>query len=102
MRADGSNPVGFFIAKNGILWAIWAVLRVRMVKLYVRIAKMALGWQKMPFRGVRWGLGASHTSAPITLTWSGRRLRVFFIVSRGGSRHPLHVSSTEELQLFCG
>ena len=62
-----------------------------MVKLYVRIAKTALGWQKMPFRGVRWGLGASHTSAPITLTWSGRRLRVFFIVSRGGSRHPLHV-----------
>lgn len=60
-------------------------------KLYVRIAKTALGWQKMPFRGVRWGLGASHTSAPITLTWSGRRLRVFFIVSRGGSRHPLHV-----------
>lgn len=53
-----------------------------MVKLYVRIAKTALGWQKMPFRGVRWGLGASHTSAPITLTWSGRRLRVFFIVSR--------------------
>lgn len=47
--------------------------------------------EKMPFRGVRWGLGASHTSAPITLTWSGRRLRVFFIVSRGGSRHPLHV-----------
>lgn len=40
---------------------------------------------KMPFRGVRWGLGASHTSAPITLTWSGRRLRVFFIVSRGAA-----------------
>lgn len=54
-----------------------------MVKLYVRIAKTALGWQKMPFRGVRWGLGASHTSAPITLTWSGRRLRVFFIVFVG-------------------
>ena len=53
-----------------------------MVKLYVRIAKTALGWQKMPFRGVRWGLGASHTSAPITLTWSDADGGVFHSITR--------------------
>lgn len=40
---------------------------------------MAPGWQKDLF-GQNWRLGA-HTCRPHTPTWSGRRLRVFFIIS---------------------
>ena len=40
---------------------------------------------KNAFSGCSLGIrGFTHVS-PITLTWSGRRLRVFFIVSRGAA-----------------
>ena len=42
-RADGSNPVGFFVVQKCHFGAILAVLMVRMVKLYVRMTEMALG-----------------------------------------------------------
>ena len=62
MRADGSNPVGFFCQK----WhfgAIWAILRARMVELYVWMAKVALGWQRKAFSGCSLGIrGFTHVS----------------------------------------
>lgn len=63
-----------------------------MVKLYVRMAKMALVWQKNAFSGCSLGIrGFTHVSPYNPDVVGSPTASVFHSIERG-CRHPLHVN----------